>query len=168
MQWVPRFFSLPSPFTINSPWTIFLLVGVNLVTKTSTHTTPFLSTKVFLTACHNQLTAQYLIPSEYNHNDRFILHTHTTHDDYSINLLLVNRDRCCFLFVPLQLLTVYSLLYRQPLVTGTSVIALKYRDGVMMAADMLGMLEWKHLIGGEYPLSNNMETRLLWFACSIP
>ncbi|KAI8146014.1 nucleophile aminohydrolase [Fennellomyces sp. T-0311] len=27
---------------------------------------------------------------------------------------------------------------QQPLVTGTSVIALKYRDGIMMAADMLG------------------------------
>lgn len=28
--------------------------------------------------------------------------------------------------------------YRNPLVTGTSVLAFKYRDGIMMAADMLG------------------------------
>jgi 20S proteasome alpha/beta subunit len=27
---------------------------------------------------------------------------------------------------------------RQPIVTGTSIIAFKYRDGIMMAADMLG------------------------------
>ena len=29
-------------------------------------------------------------------------------------------------------------LLRQPIVTGTSVIAIKYKDGVMMAADTLG------------------------------
>jgi 20S proteasome subunit beta 7 len=28
--------------------------------------------------------------------------------------------------------------YRQPIVTGTSVLALKYKDGIMMAADTLG------------------------------
>jgi 20S proteasome alpha/beta subunit len=30
------------------------------------------------------------------------------------------------------------LFIRNPLITGTSVLAFKYRDGVMMAADMLG------------------------------
>lgn len=29
---------------------------------------------------------------------------------------------------------------RQPIVTGTSVLALKYKDGIMMAADNLGAL----------------------------
>jgi len=29
---------------------------------------------------------------------------------------------------------------RQPIVTGTSVLALKYKDGIMMAADTLGNL----------------------------
>jgi 20S proteasome alpha/beta subunit len=28
---------------------------------------------------------------------------------------------------------------RQPVVTGASVLALKYKDGIMMAADNLGM-----------------------------
>ena len=28
--------------------------------------------------------------------------------------------------------------YRQPIVTGTSVLAIKYKDGIMMAADNLG------------------------------
>jgi 20S proteasome alpha/beta subunit len=37
--------------------------------------------------------------------------------------------------VPNQL-TVAS---RQPIVTGTSVLAIKYKDGIMMAADNLGM-----------------------------
>jgi 20S proteasome alpha/beta subunit len=29
---------------------------------------------------------------------------------------------------------------RQPIVTGTSVLAIKYKDGIMMAADNLGSL----------------------------
>jgi 20S proteasome alpha/beta subunit len=28
--------------------------------------------------------------------------------------------------------------FRQPIVTGTSVLAIKYKDGIMMAADNLG------------------------------
>lgn len=28
---------------------------------------------------------------------------------------------------------------RQPIVTGTSVLAIKYKDGIMMAADTLGL-----------------------------
>ena len=31
------------------------------------------------------------------------------------------------------------LFYRQPIVTGTSVLGLKYKDGVMLAADNLGL-----------------------------
>ena len=31
-----------------------------------------------------------------------------------------------------------GLLFRQPIVTGTSVLAIKYKDGIMMAADTLG------------------------------
>lgn len=30
---------------------------------------------------------------------------------------------------------------QQPIVTGTSVIAIKYKDGVVIAADNLGMME---------------------------
>ena len=30
---------------------------------------------------------------------------------------------------------------RQPIVTGTSVLAIKYKDGIMMAADNLGELQ---------------------------
>lgn len=30
------------------------------------------------------------------------------------------------------------MLCRQPIVTGTSVLAIKYKDGIMMAADCLG------------------------------
>lgn len=30
--------------------------------------------------------------------------------------------------------------YRQPIVTGTSVLGLKYKDGIMIAADNLGAL----------------------------
>lgn len=30
-------------------------------------------------------------------------------------------------------------MFRQPIVTGTSVLAIKYKDGVLMAADTLGM-----------------------------
>jgi hypothetical protein len=33
---------------------------------------------------------------------------------------------------------------RQPLVTGTSVIGLKYKDGVMLAADNLGVFPFVH------------------------
>ena len=33
---------------------------------------------------------------------------------------------------------------RQPIVTGTSVLAIKYKDGIMMAADNLGM-SWSSL-----------------------
>lgn len=33
---------------------------------------------------------------------------------------------------------------RQPIVTGTSVLALKYKDGVMMAADNLGAFPLSH------------------------
>jgi len=29
-------------------------------------------------------------------------------------------------------------MFRQPIVTGTSVLAIKYKDGIMMAADNLG------------------------------
>lgn len=29
---------------------------------------------------------------------------------------------------------------RQPIVTGTSVLAIKYKDGIMMAADNLGAI----------------------------
>lgn len=28
--------------------------------------------------------------------------------------------------------------YRQPMITGTSIIAFKYKDGIMMGSDMLG------------------------------
>jgi hypothetical protein len=38
----------------------------------------------------------------------------------------------------LSLTYLTSYIYRQPIVTGTSVIALKYKDGIMMAADNLG------------------------------
>ena len=31
-----------------------------------------------------------------------------------------------------------KLVFRQPIVTGTSVLAIKYKDGIMMAADNLG------------------------------
>ena len=31
-----------------------------------------------------------------------------------------------------------ELLFRQPIMTGTSVLAIKYKDGIMMAADTLG------------------------------
>jgi 20S proteasome subunit beta 7 len=41
--------------------------------------------------------------------------------------------------------------YRQPIVTGTSVLAIKYKDGIMMAADNLGVysscLTHRYLIG---------------------
>jgi hypothetical protein len=30
-------------------------------------------------------------------------------------------------------------MFRQPIVTGTSVLAIKYKDGIMMAADNLGL-----------------------------
>jgi hypothetical protein len=41
--------------------------------------------------------------------------------------------------VPDMKLTLSLFPYRQPIVTGTSVIALKYKDGIMMASDNLGM-----------------------------
>lgn len=43
------------------------------------------------------------------------------------------------LLVPDMKLTLSLFPYRQPIVTGTSVIALKYKDGIMMASDNLGM-----------------------------
>lgn len=33
---------------------------------------------------------------------------------------------------------------RQPIVTGTSVLAIKYKDGIMMAADNLGESHEQH------------------------
>lgn len=36
--------------------------------------------------------------------------------------------------------TCTDLAFRQPIVTGTSVLALVYKDGIMMAADNLGAL----------------------------
>lgn len=41
---------------------------------------------------------------------------------------------------PPPLITLFVFLFRQPTVTGTSVLAIKYKDGVMMAADCLGTL----------------------------
>jgi 20S proteasome alpha/beta subunit len=35
----------------------------------------------------------------------------------------------------------YLLFFREPIVTGTSVLGILYKDGIMMAADNLGM-EW--------------------------
>lgn len=37
---------------------------------------------------------------------------------------------------------VYPSAFRQPLVTGTSVLGLVYKDGVMLAADNLGESQW--------------------------
>lgn len=88
-------------------------------------------------------------------------------DNYSTKLTLVYRwlsSVLSFISTPLQQLT-FLFFHRQPLVTGTSVIAFKYRDGVMMAADMLGTLKnslvWRRNI-------NTWMIRLLWFTCSIP
>jgi 20S proteasome alpha/beta subunit len=35
---------------------------------------------------------------------------------------------------------------RQPIVTGTSVLGIKFKDGVMMAADNLGVFEFFYTI----------------------
>jgi hypothetical protein len=49
-----------------------------------------------------------------------------------------NEHSNCRLFSISGHVLTYVLLIRQPIVTGTSVLAIKYKDGIMMAADNLG------------------------------
>jgi hypothetical protein len=57
-------------------------------------------------------------------------------------------------------LTWTELINRQPLVTGTSVLGIKYKDGVMLAADNLGKLA--------KPLeSDQADDSLVRIPCSI-
>jgi hypothetical protein len=49
---------------------------------------------------------------------------------------------------------------RQPLVTGTSVLGIKYKDGVMLAADNLGKLP-------ELLVLNQADGSLVWISRSI-
>jgi hypothetical protein len=49
---------------------------------------------------------------------------------------------------------------RQPLVTGTSVLGIKYKDGVMLAADNLGKLV-------KLLKLDQADDSLVWIPCSI-
>jgi hypothetical protein len=54
---------------------------------------------------------------------------------------------------------------RQPIVTGTSVLAIKYKDGIMMAADNLGLStpDLRHGLLTGYIL----YCSFLWFPCTF-